>query len=98
MAGIALLTAVTANGNSQITPRPGARVVQNKLLWSKTGTGTATLDVVDVDTGTKLITSISILAGAQSGAVDFFGSRSVQAQLSSVAGAVSVNAWLDGWE
>ncbi|HEX9472497.1 MAG TPA: hypothetical protein VF957_23475 [Bradyrhizobium sp.] len=93
-----LLSAAAANGSGPAQSRPRSTVRQNKLLWSKTGTGTATLNLIDLDSGAALVTAISILAGAQSGVVDFFASDGVQASLTSVSGTVSVNAWLDGWD
>lgn len=96
MAKQRLLSGATANGNGPVCTRPSARIFQNKFMWKKTGSGTVTINLVDVDTGVVLATD-NISTGAQTGTHDLFASDQVQAQLASVSGSVVVDAWLDGW-
>lgn len=97
MAKQRLLVAVAANGNGPTIGRSTSRVVQNKFMWQKTGAGTATINLVDAQTGVVLATD-AIAANAQQATHDLFGSDAVFAQLASVVGVVAVDAWLDGWD
>lgn len=95
MSIVQLFAGETANNTSSTTPRNGDLVKTAIFKYSKTGTGTCTLEFKDGDTDAVLST-FSVLANAQQDADTFDMTRAGFAEVSAVSGVVVVTAFLDG--
>lgn len=91
----ALLSAQAADGAGIVRVRQGDLVKSGIFEYSKTGGGTATLELKSNYNGAVLAT-FSLAAGTQFGSIEVPIPSRYYAELSSVASTVSVDAQMDG--